>query len=380
MKGNTRDEFTIFQRKITARFCGNIFISALVVTVLYLFLWKRRLGDLVVGLLEWLLGIGHEKAFAIYHENFRGNREIFFAVAILLVLSLLLWRLFRWMSGYFKEINEGMDALLADGEVKVCLSPEMLPFQRKLNAVKQELERRKKETALAEQRKDELVMYLAHDIRTPLTSVIGYLNLLEETPEFSAGQWEKYLHTALEKAYRLAEMLHQLFEITRYNSHQIKLVKAHVDLSLLLTQLSDELAPSLSQRGNTLCLLVDKNLVVSADADKLARVFGNLLKNAAVYSDPETEIKISAQRSGGLVRVLFQNQGADIPAEELPALFDKFYRMDKARVSDTGGAGLGLAIAKEIVLLHGGRIGASSEEGLITFTIELPGTEVKGSG
>lgn len=121
-------------------------------------------------------------------------------------------------------------------------------------------------------------------------------------------------------------------------------------------------------------------MVVSADADKLARVFGNLLKNAAVYSDPETEIKISAQRSGGLVRVLFQNQGADIPAEELPALFDKFYRMDKARVSDTGGAGLGLAIAKEIVLLHGGRIGASSEEGLITFTIELPGTEVKGSG
>jgi len=366
LKGNTRDEFTIFQRKITARFCGNIFISALVVTVLYLFLWKRRLGDLVVGLLEWLLGIGHEKAFAIYHENFRGNREIFFAVAILLVLSLLLWRLFRWMSGYFKEINEGMDALLADGEVQVCLSPEMLPFQRKLNAVKQELERRKKETALAEQRKDELVMYLAHDIRTPLTSVIGYLNLLEETPEFSAGQREKYLHTALEKAYRLEEMLHQLFEITRYNSHQIKLVKAHVDLSLLLTQLSDELAPSLSQRGNTLCLSVDKNLVVSADADKLARVFGNLLKNAAVYVS--------------LCRLLFQNRGADIPAEELPALFDKFYRMDKARVSDTGGAGLGLAIAKEIVLLHGGRIEASSEEGLITFTIELPGTEAKGSG
>ena len=167
-------------------------------------------------------------------------------------------------------------------------------------------------------------------------------------------------------------MINEFFEITRYNSQQIKLSKKPVDLSLLLTQLSDESAPVFSRRGNSVVLDVGEDLTVRADADKLARVFGNLLKNAAAYSAPGTEINISAGAAGGLIQISFQNRGAAIPAEKLPALFDKFYRLDGARASDTGGAGLGLAIAKEIVLLHGGSIQASSEDDTVTFTVELP--------
>lgn len=375
MKRSKKDEFSAFQGKIMWRFCGNALLSVLIVMGLYLFLWKQRLGDITLGLLERLLSIKHEVAFMIYHEYFRGYKVIFFVAAIMLVFLALLWRLFRWMHKYFKEINQGIDILLADDGAQIQLSPEMLPFERKLNAVKQTLEQRKAEAALAEQRKDELVMYLAHDIRTPLTSVIGYLNLLEEAPDMPVDQRAKNLHITLEKAYRLEEMINEFFEITRYNSRQIKLIKEPVDLCFLLVQLSDELSPALLQRGNSIILDVDENLTVCGDADKLARVFSNILKNAAAYSHPGTEIKITAEGLRGYINISFQNKGDAIPAEKLPALFDKFYRLDEARISDTGGTGLGLAIAKEIVLLHGGNIQVSSENDTVTFTVGLPAAD-----
>lgn len=375
MKRSKKDEFSVFQSKVMLLFCSNALLSVIIVMGLYLFLWKRRLGDVIVSLLEIFLNIEHEAAFMIYHVYFRGHKEIFFVAAIMLIFLVLLWRVFRWMRKYFKEINQGIDILLADDGAQIHLSPEMLPFERKLNAVKQTLEQRKAESALAEQRKNELVMYLAHDIRTPLTSVIGYLNLLEETPNMPVDQRAKNLHITLEKAYRLEKMINEFFEITRYNSQQIQLIQEPVDLCFLLVQLSDELSPIFSQRGNSIILDVDENLTVCGDADKLARVFSNILKNAAAYSYPGTEIKITAEKSHGLINIGFQNKGDAISAEKLSALFDKFYRLDEARMSGTGGTGLGLAIAKEIVLLHGGSILASSENDTVTFTIKLPAAD-----
>ena len=337
MKANNRGEYSEFQSKLMERFCVNALLSVAAVILLYLFLWKQRGGNLVITLLVTFTTLEYEQAFYIYHNYFRGYKEIFFAAAIIFLFVVLLWRLFRWITRYFKEVNQGIDALLAEDTAQIHLSAEMLPFEKKLNAVKQTLTRQKQETALAEQRKDELVMYLAHDIRTPLTSVIGYLNLLDEDPDMSAAERAKTVHITLDKAYRLEEMINEFFEITRYNSRQIQLAKEPVDLYYLLVQLSDELSP-------------------------------------AAYSDPKTEITISAEETAEQVRVSFQNQGDHIPAEKLSLLFDKFYRLDKARVSDTGGTGLGLAIAKEIILLHGGSIHAESGGHSVTITVCLPRT------
>ena len=330
------------------------------------------MGDWIVWLLETFFKMKHEDAFYYYSDHFRGNKEIFFAAAVLLIFTVLLVRIFRWVTGYFSEVNQGIEALLADDEEQIQLSPEMLPFERKLNTVKRTLAERKAETALAEQRKDELVMYLAHDIRTPLTSVIGYLNLLEEEPDMPAEQRAKRVHIALEKAYRLEAMINEFFEITRYNSQQITLSKETIDLYYMLVQLSDELSPVFAPRGNTVALHLAEDLTVEADPEKLARVFSNILKNAASYSYPRTEITISAEKSEHKVIIQFQNSGEDIPSEALASLFDKFYRADKSRSSDTGGTGLGLAIAKEIVVLHGGTISAASKNHVVTFTISLP--------
>lgn len=367
-----KEEYAVFQRKIMRRFCLNGFISVSVVAVLYIFLWRRRFGDWTVGLLEYFMGIKHEQAFYIYHSYFRGYREIFFAAANLFVFAFLLWYLFRWMTRYFREIDQGIDRLLAQGEGHIHLSPEMLPFEHKLNAVKRELERQKEETREAERRKDELVMYLAHDIRTPLTSVIGYLNLLEEEPDMPAAKRAGHVHITLEKACRLEEMVNEFFEITRLNSGQIRLKKEKIDLYYMLVQLCEEVSPILDMHGNRAVLDMKEDLIICADPDKIARVFSNILKNAAAYSYQKTEIRISAKETDTHVVISFQNRGKTIPPEKLPLLFDKFYRLDTSRVSDTGGTGLGLAIAKEIVSLHGGTISAGSEGEVITFILRLP--------
>ena len=372
MKTDRKDEYSAFQATLIRRVGGSVALSITIVMAMYLLFWKRRMGNWIVWFLQNILQMDFYDAYNFYGDYFRGNKDRFFIAAITIVFAVLLWRVFRGMTRYFEEINQGIETLLADDENQIQLSPEMLPFERKLNTVKRTLAERKAETALAEQRKDELVMYLAHDIRTPLTSVIGYLNLLEEEPDMPAEQRAKRVHIALEKAYRLETMINEFFEITRYNSQQITLSKETIDLYYMLVQLSDELSPVFAPRGNTVALHLAEDLTVEADPEKLARVFSNILKNAASYSYPHTEITISAEKSEHEVIIQFQNSGEDIPGEALASLFDKFYRADKSRSSDTGGTGLGLAIAKEIVVLHGGTISAASKNHVVTFTISLP--------
>ena len=372
MMKNKQDDFSIIQRKIAIRFFSSALLSVAIVIALYFFIWKERFGDWIVSILELVGKMEHEEAFYIYHYNFRGYKEIFFVVAIVAIFLILLFLLFRWLTKYFREINLGIDNLLAEDEKKIRLSPEMLPFEYKLNTVKQKLKEQKEATALAEQRKDELVMYLAHDIRTPLTSVIGYLSLLEEEPNKADQEQAKNIHIALDKAYRLDKMVNEFFEITRYHSKQIKLKKQSVDLYYMLIQLRDEFLPSFSLRNNTVSLDFDENTTIYADPEKIARVFGNILKNAVEYSYPHTKITVSAIQAENHIVITFQNKGKTIPAEKLSSIFDKFYRLDEARISDTGGTGLGLAIAKEIILLHGGTIEAHSENETVTFTVKLP--------
>ena len=148
--------------------------------------------------------------------------------------------------------------------------------------------------------------------------------------------------------------------------------KEKIDLYYMLVQLRDEFYPILSAKGNTAVLRADESLTLWGDPEKLARVFNNILKNAAAYSFPDSEIIISAQERDGQMVIAFENQGPTIPAEKLSMIFDRFYRMDEARSTNAGGAGLGLAIAKEIVTLHNGSISAESRENVTRFTICLP--------
>lgn len=349
-----------------------VLASFILFWVVYLNLWHGRMADWIVRLLQNILFVDYQDALKIYWYYIRNNMEFFILVFMALAFFVFFYFSLNWFIKYFRQIDRGLDALLNGQEQEIILSPEIEILEKKMNLVRHTLEKRELEARLAEQRKNDLVMYLAHDIRTPLTSVIGYLSLLEEAPDMPMEQKAKYVHITLEKACRLETLVNEFFEITRYNFQQTALEKETIDLYYMLVQMADEFYPMLSENQNTVELVMDEEIRVSGDPDKLARVFQNILKNAAAYSTPGTAVTVRAEETEDMVRISFENLGKTIPPHKLASVFEKFYRLDDARSTRKGGAGLGLAIAREIVRLHGGNIFAESEDGRTVFTVELP--------
>lgn len=249
---------------------------------------------------------------------------------------------------------------------------ELYEFSQKLKDFKYQLKVNEQARKQAEQQKNDLVVYLAHDLKTPLTSVIGYLSLLEEAEDISTEQRAKYIGIALDKAYRLEQLINEFFEITRMNLQTIPTQKAPVNLTILLIQIITEFFPMLEEKKLNVIQNIEQEIIVLADADKLARVFDNLFRNAVNYSFEETNIVCTAYKKERYAYISVQNKGAQIPQEKLNYIFDKFYRLDNSRQSTTGGAGLGLAIAKRIVEAHNGTIEVSCIDGITEFMIKLP--------
>lgn len=251
---------------------------------------------------------------------------------------------------------------------------EYAEISAQMSDIKQAMQRHEQMLKEEASRKNDLIAYLAHDLKTPLTSVIGYLALLDEAQDMPIEQKTKYVNIALSKALHLEKLINEFFDITRYNLQQIDLEKESINLCHMLVQMTDEFYPLLNAHGNQTEVCVDEDVTVYGDSMKLARVFNNILKNAIYYSYPDTIIKIWAESTDTDVWIYFCNKGKTIPAGKLNYIFEKFFRMDEARSTNTGGAGLGLAIAKEIITLHGGKITAESENESTTFRISLPVT------
>ena len=232
-----------------------------------------------------------------------------------------------------------------------------------------------KQLALLEkqtQQKHDLISYLAHDMKTPLASVIGYLNLLNDVKDIPQPQKEAYLRITLDKADRLEGLIDEFFDITRFNLHDIVISRGKLQLDFLLEQLKEQFYPILRAQHKQLHLDIAEGAVCYGDADKLARAFNNILKNAISYSYPNTEIHVQVTCDETNTVLKFLNQGDEIPKQKLDIIFEKFYRLDQARSTASGGAGLGLAIAKEIIEAHDGHIYAQSNLQETVFIVELP--------
>ncbi|HEX3017166.1 MAG TPA: HAMP domain-containing sensor histidine kinase [Caproicibacter sp.] len=270
------------------------------------------------------------------------------------------------------QISDVMRQVLESDQTLPTLPNGYEEFKFQLMQLK-EMEQHSRQLAQAEmQRKNDLITYLAHDLKTPLASVIGYLCLLNEAPDMPEKQKEKYTDVALQKAYRLEVLINEFFDITRFNLQSLVLNKSKVNLSLMLRQMADEFYPMLVPRGRKATVHVPEDLTLTGDADKLARVFNNILKNAIAYSFENSIIDISAIQRNNNIVITFTDHGEPIPPQKLDTIFEKFYRLDSSRSSNTGGAGLGLAIAKEIVTAHNGTITAESNSERTIFTVELP--------
>lgn len=304
---------------------------------------------------------------------FRGELIILLMFIVWLVYVILsLYRMIKKIFSYINAIVESSNNWFTKDTDYITLPDELSDLEKKLNYLKRESLTNEKLARENEQKKDELIVYLAHDIKTPLTSMIGYLSILNEMDDMPKKQQEKYIKIALDKSYRLEELINELFDVARFNSEKIILEKEKLNLNLMLAQIIDDFYPTLSELNKKIELNNEQQIMLVADPDKLGRVFNNLIKNAINYSAENSNIRINARKNEYNIIVDIINEGRQIPKEKLDQIFEKFYRLDSSRISKTGGSGLGLAIAKDIVQLHGGQIKAISSEKETLFRVELP--------
>lgn len=282
------------------------------------------------------------------------------------------WAFFRLYQRDLTQVVKAAGSLMDPDAAPPNLPNVLAPAEAELRLARQQVQRNAAIAREAEQRKNDLIVYLAHDLKTPLTSVIGYLTLLRDEPQISPEMRARYTGIALDKAERLEDLINEFFDITRFNLSHIELDRRPTDLTRMVEQVVSEFGPMLAEQHLTCRTDLPPKLEYSCDPDKMARVFDNLLRNACHYSYPNTQVIICASAVPGAVVLTFENQGHTIPPEKLGRIFEQFFRLDESRATRTGGAGLGLAIARQIVELHGGSISAESADEHIRFTVRLP--------
>ena len=302
-------------------------------------------------------------------------RDAALLFVILLIVGGWLWVTWAFFRLYQRDLTKVVQAagsLITPDAPPPKLPNVLAPAEAELRLARQQVQQNAAIAREAEQRKNDLIVYLAHDLKTPLTSVIGYLTLLRDEPELSPAMRARYTGIALDKAERLEDLINEFFEITRFNLSHMELDRRPTDLTRMIEQVVSEFGPMLAEQNLTCRADLPPKLPCACDPDKLARVLDNLLRNACHYSTPGTEVTITAAAEGDTAVLTVENAGRTIPPEKLARIFEQFYRLDESRASRTGGAGLGLAIAKQIVELHGGSITAASADDHITFTVRLP--------
>ena len=325
---------------------------------------------------QWLYDISPEvyNNFREFFYSITDLRTLIIPILIIWVIGILvlLYRLLKKVFGYIDEVGKATEDLVNKDVEYIELPDELEEIQKRMNHLKRESEKNEKLAKENEEKKDELIVYLAHDIKTPLTSMIGYLSILDEIDDMPKKKQKNYISIALDKSYRLEDLINELFDVARFNSEKIVLEKEELNLNLMLEQIIDDFYPTLREVNKSIKLNYDEPISINGDSDKLSRVFNNLIKNAISYSKEESEIVINLKKDNNNAIVEVINKGKQISKEKLSKIFEKFYRLDSARTSRTGGSGLGLAIAKDIVELHNGTIIAESNEEETTFRVTLP--------
>ncbi len=321
---------------------------------------------------QWLFEYSNN-LYYILKSLFQDDIFMYMVIYIIWLIGIIyiIYKLIKKNHLLFNDVLKSIEEIKDKNIDYVYLPEELEELEKKLNHLKKEIEKSEKLAQENEKKKNDLIVYLAHDLKTPLTSLIGYLSLLNEASDLPKKQREKYLKIVLDKSYKLEELINELFDITRFNTENIILEKSPVNLNMMLEQIIDDFYPLLKENNKKIKLHGPSKIIVQIDSNKMARVFNNIIKNAINYSTGDL-ITIDVLKKDNKITIITTNQGKKIEKEQLEKMFEQFYRLDLSRNSKTGGSGLGLAISKEIVELHGGKIKATSDSKYTKIYVTIP--------
>lgn len=305
------------------------------------------------------------------------NPFVYIFLMILAVIAIF-WRLRRRTRNY--EIRHIIRELhyIALGNFEYRIPPskdgDLQEFIDSIHVLVDSTVEAMEEERRIEQSKDELVTNVSHDIRTPLTSIIGYLGLVEEERYSSIEEAKDYVHTAYKKSRQMKVLVDDLFDYTTVRQTNTPLNLITFDMVQLLEQLAIDFQIEADEKNMLIeTKTSDEKLMMEGDSEKLVRVFNNLFSNAFKYGKDGSVVIIDMKKTTtGNVRITIKNNGERIPDEALDQLFERFYRAETSRSQESASTGLGLAIAKSIVELHNGTISAETSEEWTKFIVELP--------
>ena len=357
-------------RRFRTRVITNIFYSAVVTVLIEVFLVTN-----VSLIATYMDNAGIDNFFISILVSFDVVVILMYVLFGILVFTVTFMILQEKSLRYITKISDAMQNI-SEGDLNVTVDvegdDEFSSMAANLNKMVEDLKELMDKERESERTKNELITNVAHDLRTPLTSIIGYLELLSGDVKLEPEIQKKYINIAYVKTKRLEKLIEDLFGFTKMNYGKLSMHVGQVDVVKLLSQLLEEFYPS----------FVDKNLsyelqsnvpvkVITADGNLLARLFDNLINNAIKYGADGKRIMVKLHADDEIVTVSVINYGYVIPADELPLIFNKFYRVEQSRSTNTGGTGLGLAISKNIVDMHGGTITVTSDLSGTVFTVKL---------
>ncbi|WML35198.1 HAMP domain-containing sensor histidine kinase [Clostridium sp. OS1-26] len=321
----------------------------------------------------YLMVSGIPKGDIVYHYG--DNTPLPTVIVSLAVFFFTFYFLTKKKMKYIELVSSGLFEISKgnlDYRIEKLGSDEIALLADNINFMAEELKNKIEDERKAERMKSELITNVSHDLRTPLTSIKGYLGLIKEKKYNEKEQLEQYVNIAYNKSEKLEVLINDLFEYTKLTNNGVKLDKQAIVLDGLLDQLVEELVPIFEENKVVVskAFLLEK-VIVEVDPGKTARIFENLFINAARYSIKPGIIKVVLTKDNDYVIVSIQNKCEEMNKEELEKIFDRFYRLEKSRASETGGSGLGLAIARSIVELQGGTIEAKYSDKNISFDVKL---------
>ncbi|PFX69971.1 two-component sensor histidine kinase [Bacillus cereus] len=317
--------------------------------------------------------------FFVKHKDY-GIFEVRLALLFLFTFAILNFILIflllvRKKIAYLKLISENVNDI-ANGKLGLTIrikgKDELTQLAQNINYMSKELENTFEQERRLERTKNELITNVSHDLRTPLTSIIGYIDLLKRGQYNSNTQLQEYLETTYSKSQRLKYLIDELFEYTRLSGIDAKVNLNEVDLSGLLEQIIGEYIP-IFEKDNLIVQksITEETIPIFIDVEKMVRVYENLFMNAIKYSIKPSELSICLELMGNKAILKVSNKVEKPPVSDPNKLFERFFRGDKARKGDQGN-GLGLAISKRIVELHYGNIYAEYKDGWMSFIVEHP--------
>jgi len=333
--------------------------------------------------------IGEDKCYFIYSNTPTAeikyttytNSNSFFALILTCIVFVVMFIIItNKKMKYLDEIALGLKKI-ASGDLNYHIeengNDEIRNLAANINYMSKEINRKIVAQRRAEKTKTDLITNVSHDLRTPLTSIMGYIGLVKEDRYENEETMKEYLNIAFNKAEKLKVLIEDLFEYTKLNNEGIKLTKSEVNISEFIFQLTEELTPLFEENGLSIIKsATEDKLIVNVDADKMLRVFENLFTNAIKYSYKPGKIVVGIYGANDFVTIAIRNKGDNISPEKISKLFERFYRVDESRNAQSGGSGLGLAISKNIVELHDGQIWAECYGEDISFYVKLKCTKI----